>query len=267
MVLRRYGRGRSRAEVEYELNVLERLDRAGWPVPIAETPTLEVDEFVWCAFRYLPGRSPAPRTPEGVRSEQRTRGRLLAQLHEEMSGYVDLGQRQGWIRSEEVLEDRLDSPSLDKLLDAFGKIRPEEARILRWHADRAREIFAEVLAENLPAIVIHGDFAPWNLRYRAGKLSGIFDFDLCHLNHRVADFALSWRGKHDDVVHGYQELHPLTEVEMALLTPVWWAWVLLGVKKDLQLHGPALNMDWNITHILRRTPLMPPELQKTPARY
>ena len=95
-------------------------------------------------------------------------------------------------------------------------------------------IFEELRAHDLPGIVIHGDFAPWNIRYKNGELSGIFDFDLCHLNHRVADFALSWRGKHDDVIRGYQEVHPLSETDLALLTPAWWTWILWGVREDLQ---------------------------------
>lgn len=267
MVLRRYAKGRSKADVDYELKVLDRLQQAGWAVASAETDSLQHGEYVWCAFRYCPGRSRTPRTPEGIRSEQRARGRLLAELHQDTTRFVDLGQRDGWERLEEVLQERTTGPSLEQLLQGFAKTHPEEASIFRWHAKRARNIFQELRAQDLPGIVIHGDFAPWNIRYKNGKLSGIFDFDLCHLNHRVADFALSWRGKHDDVIHGYQEVHPLNETDLALLTPAWWTWVLWGVKEDLQKPSSAVDMSWNVTHILRRSPLMPSDLQETPARY
>jgi Ser/Thr protein kinase RdoA (MazF antagonist) len=141
--------------------------------------------------------------------------------------------------------------------------RRDEARILQWHADRVAELLSELRADTLPAIVIHGDFAPWNLRFHRGKLSGIFDFDLSHLNHRVADFALSWRGMHDEVVHGYMEIDQLSEIELELITPVWWAWLLAGARSQLTREANS-NLDWVMTHITRRSPLMPPKLMAQP---
>ena len=48
-----------------------------------------------------------------------------------------------------------------------------------------------------PFVIAQGDFAPWNLRFQGGRLSGILDFELAHWDHRIADFALAWRGKYD----------------------------------------------------------------------
>ncbi|MBO0836818.1 MAG: phosphotransferase, partial [Actinobacteria bacterium] len=91
----------------------------------------------------------------------------------------------------------------------FERLFPTEARILRWHAERARELYAQIgPAEAAPRLVIHGDFAPWNLLYRDGELSGILDFEASHFDVAVSDFALSWRGKYDGVIAGYQELRP-----------------------------------------------------------
>ena len=88
--------------------------------------------------------------------------------------------------------------------------RSEEVHVLRWHLKRARKRIAELQPETWPGIVIHGDWTPWNLRFVDGRLSGILDFELAHFDHRIGDFALSWRGKYDDVIHGYNEVSPLT---------------------------------------------------------
>jgi Ser/Thr protein kinase RdoA (MazF antagonist) len=67
-----------------------------------------------------------------------------------------------------------------------------------------------------------------------GRLSGILDFELAHWDHRVGDFALSWRGKYDEVIHGYAEVSPLAPEEWALLTPLWWAGLIEGACQDLR---------------------------------
>lgn len=149
---------------------------------------------------------------------------------------------------------RENGPALQEILANLELTRPDEARILRWHSERAQELLQELRAETLPAIIIHGDFAPWNLRFRSQHLTAILDFDMAHLNHRVADFALSWRGQHDDVVHGYMEVDLLSSAELALMTPVWWAWCLESARKQL-LRESDSNLDWVLTHIIRRSPL------------
>ena len=45
-------------------------------------------------------------------------------------------------------------------------------------------------------------------------------------DHRIGDFALAWRGKYDDVIHGYAEVSPLEPEEWELLTPLWWAFLI-----------------------------------------
>ena len=88
-------------------------------------------------------------------------------------------------------------PGLDRILAAHERERTEEVHLLRWHLDRARARIAALQPHLRPGILIHGDFTPWNLRYLDGRLSGILDFELAHHDHRVADFALSWRGRYD----------------------------------------------------------------------
>ncbi|WP_256208660.1 phosphotransferase enzyme family protein [Paenibacillus sp. CF384] len=246
LVLRRWW-STSTDNIDYELRLLTSVAAQGWPVaPAVESP-IEVDGHYWCLFPYLPGEPPSV---DNRMLEQRARGRLLAQFHDDLAKLNGFGQREGWRRCEEILND----PALDIMLSKQEQRQPEEIRILRWHLERARERVAGLNLQARPGIVIHGDFTPWNLRFLDGCLSGILDFDLSHWNHRVADFALSWRGMHDDIVRAYDEVSPLELEEWELLTPAWWAWLIEDACRDIKRGIPV--DEWTIKHILRRSPLM-----------
>jgi Ser/Thr protein kinase RdoA (MazF antagonist) len=223
-VLRRYGPWHSLDDVAYELRVLERVAALGWPVPLALTPPAQVGPHIWGLFRYLPGRPRRPRTDAALRTEQRARGRLLARLHADLAGLTDLGQRPGWRRREAVLDPWPHGPSVEEVIEA--RVAPGDASVMLEYAGRARARFAALGAAQLPAVVVHGDLIGSNTLYARGVLSGVLDFDLTHLDLRVADFVWTWRGIHDDFVRGYEEVTPLTAVERALLAPAFWATVL-----------------------------------------
>lgn len=190
-------------EVGYEIDVLRRLDEIGWRTPIAVADPIESDGRVCCLFRWLPGTAPATRdTPE----EHRWRGRLLAELHADMEQLRDLGQRPGCRTAAEVAED----PRLVTGLRRYASWYPDEARIMRWHLERARDRFAQLDTATSPLLVLHGDFCNRNLLYQNDQLTGVIDFEATHLNHRVSEFAHAWRGKHDDVIHGYTEVRATT---------------------------------------------------------
>lgn len=74
------------------------------------------------------------------------------------------------------------------------------------------------------------------------------------------EFALAWRGRYDDVVHGYPEVCPLTERDRALLTPALWSWVFLGVAGEIRRMTDGRvaphRLEWQTKMLLRRSPLM-----------
>lgn len=234
-------------DIAYELAVITAAADLGWPAPRAIAEPVEYDGFSWCVFAYCGGEPPSTDDPL---AEQRARGRLLAEFHQAMSTVAGLGQREGWRRCEEILHD----PAIDRLLAGAESDRPEEIRALRWHLERARDRITSIGVESMPSLIIHGDFAPWNLRFRDAKLSGLLDFEFSHLDHRVADFALSWRGKHDAIVHAYNEVWPLTEEERELLTPMWWAWLIEGASQAIA-RGQR-DDGWTMSHLMRRSSLM-----------
>jgi len=253
LVLRRWWRPADSvdcASIHYEVRLVARLAALGWPVaPVVEGP-VELAGHVWSLAPFLPGDPPATHGPA---SEQRARGRLLAEFHTDLSQIREIGQRPGWRRGEAILAD----PTLDDMLTRHEAACPEEARILRWHLERARQRIAGLQLPSRPGIVIHGDFTPWNLRFIGGLLSGILDFELSRWGHRVGDFALSWRGKYDAVIHGYAEVSPLAPEEWELITPLWWAELIEGACQDIQ--NGVRDDGWTIRKLLQRSALMGPD--------
>ena len=237
----------SPAEVIYELHLLEAVSNLGWPVAPALVEPVEFDGYTWCLFPVLAG---SPRGQVESVSDQRARGRLLAEFHQSLASLLDFGQREGWRRGEEILADQ----AHDKLLSAHERDLPEEVRILRWHLERSRMRIAPLDPKAFAGMIIHGDFTPWNLHFVNGQLTGILDFEMSHWNHRMAEFALAWRGQHDEVIYGYAEVTPLSTEEWELLTPLWWAWLIEGVCKGLA--RGRCGDDWAMSHLLRRSPLM-----------
>lgn len=244
---------RSERGLSYELTVLQELHRRGWPVPLPLTEPIHEGGSVWVVYSFLPGAAPMSDNAEA----QRERGRLLARLHGDLTEMVSLGQRDGWQMSPEVIAD----PALSRLLPQFETLHPEEGHLLRWHAEEAQRLLADLPVAEADLTVVHGDLAPWNLLFDAnGALSGIVDFDVVHLDLTVADFACSWRGKYDEVVHGYNEVRPLSDLDRELLPAVFWAWLFIGVTDDLTaiLAGTATvgRIAWMMSKLPLRSPVM-----------
>ncbi len=245
LVLRRWAQPLE--DIHYEMRILDRLAAMKWPVAPALAEPIELDGYFWSLAAFLPG---SPRNEKADRDAQRQRGRLLAKLHADLMQLDGIGQRGRWRRCEEVLSDS----TLDSVLQQYEGGRPEAARILRWHLEKARNRMVGIPLKNRPGMVIHGDFAPWNIHYLKGRLSGVLDFELAHWDHRIGDFALSWRGIYDDVIHGYNEVSPLDSDEWELLTPMWWAFLIEGACHDIRKGN--LDPEWTIKQLLRRSPLM-----------
>jgi aminoglycoside phosphotransferase (APT) family kinase protein len=254
-VLRGYAR-ESIESVEYELEVLRRLGQQGWPVP---EPVQEATEFLgrlWCLFTLLPGES----QPEQSADERRARGRLLARLHEATASLVSMGQRTGFRKANELVSD----PRLLEAIRNYERVRPYAGHVMRWHLDKASEMFNGLVLDDAETIVLHGDFAPWNMLFAGGRVSGIIDFEATHLNHRVSDFALSWRGYQDEVVEGYDQVHPLNALDWQLLIPCYWSWLFLGVQEEISsmIRGEVAYHDfgWQVKHLIGRSKIDPVEV-------
>lgn len=234
--------------IDYELEVLSRLDELGWPVPTAVEEPIQADGRTWGLFKFLPGTCRTSNDPE----DRRARGHLLGELHQATASLRGMGQRRGFGLSDEVIRD----PKLIDSIRKYEQHRPSEGHIMRWHIEQATGVFDRLDLNDAVTTVLHGDFAPWNLLYEGENLTGVIDFEATHLNYRVADFANSWRGYQDEVIEGYDEVSKLSDLEWELLVPAYWAWLFLGVKQTIDTtfgkKGTLPNLEWHIRHLLRR---------------
>lgn len=230
-------------EVRYELDVLKRVAALDWPVPVAIREPLWHAGAWWSLHAWLPGEAPS-------RTAARARGQLLAAFHRDVRSLAGLAARPGWRPAASVLSD----PDTDRLLDAAEGTRPAAVRALRWHLHRARERVSGIDLGGRPLQLIHGDFTPWNLRERPGYPTGVLDFEFARLDDPLAEFALAWRGTHDDVLRGYQDHLSLNEEDWALLTPLWWSHLLEGACQNLR--RGTWDDGWTERMLVRRSPLM-----------
>jgi aminoglycoside phosphotransferase (APT) family kinase protein len=247
-VLRRYAREQIES-VEYELEVLRRLGQQGWPVPEPVQEPAELLGRLWCLFTLLPGES----RPEHTVDERRARGRLLARLHEATASLVDMGQRRGFRKADELVCD----PELLEAIRKYERVRPAAGHVMRWHLGKACEMFDGLVLDGVETIVLHGDFAPWNMLFVGERVSGIIDFEVTHLNYRASDFALSWRGYQDDVVEGYEQVRALNALDWQLLIPCYWSWLFSGVQEEIfsmiRGNAPYHDFDWQVRHLIGRS--------------
>jgi Ser/Thr protein kinase RdoA (MazF antagonist) len=112
---------------------------------------------------------------------------------------------------------------------------------------------------NTPRIVAHSDFAPWNLRFHKGRLTGLLDFELAHVDVRAADLAFARRGHHDAVVEGYLERASLPQAELAVLDALWLGGLFAGVWKvlgDRIAEGAVTThgFDWHLEQLAKTRP-------------
>jgi aminoglycoside phosphotransferase (APT) family kinase protein len=251
LVLRRY-KEKHLPDLDYEFAVMRHLCELGWPVPELVAAPLEHGGRTWCLFTLLPG----DKTSATGSGEERRRGRLLAELHQTLKGLTDPGQRRHFLLPNALACD----PSLFEAIKRVETVQPEEGYVLRWHLERAAERLATLDIEGAEKLVLHGDFVARNLLFAdGGELSGILDFEITHLNVRVADFAMSWRGCYDEVIHGYEEVHPLDELDRHLLVPTFWSWLFMGIKDLLESMSDEqlqqVDFSWHIKQLSRRSAL------------
>ena len=260
MVLRRFRPIRSVEYATYEARLLDQLAALGYPVPTVVEEPASVASSVWFLMTRVPG---TPGTNDD--DDARERGRHLALLHAGLRQLSELGQREARQLSFEPVE----SATFDAALRAYAHWFPEDARIIQWHLDLCRSQLDGVDLSALPSSVIHGDFTPWNLLFTDGELTGIVDFDLAHYDLRIADFALSWRGKYDDVVFGFDQVSPLSDVEWQLLSPIRWAWLLAFVEDGIDEMRAGVSeprrFDWEVAQLLRRSPVIEQRVEAYPS--
>jgi len=224
VVLRRYHDGATPEDLSYEHAVLRHLAGAGWVVPVPLSELVPRDGLWYALTRFVPGAAVARETG----SQQARRGRDLARLDLALRHLgATIGQRPGWRAQHQDgrVHDRIDwRGGADALL-------AQSPRLGAWAyaaAERTRGVLAAVGAAELPVTVVHGDFAEWNVHYSRGRLAGVVDFGLTHLDSRPYELAIARTYRAPQAAGAYRaELAargwPLSELEETAIEPVYQA--------------------------------------------
>lgn len=191
LVLRRYHRRATAADLAYEHAVLRYLADAGWAVPVPVSGLVQDAGLWYCLTRRVAGQAVAR---ENLRQRTR-RGRDLARLHVALRGLGGrIGQRPGCRAQHDgvTVHTGIDWQACVRGLTA---VSPWLGSWASAAAEDTRAALAAIAASELPLTVVHGDFAEWNVHYRRGRLAGVIDFGLTHLDSRPYELAIvrTWR--------------------------------------------------------------------------
>jgi Ser/Thr protein kinase RdoA (MazF antagonist) len=252
-VLRMYGRRQTGLSIKYELDILWRLHEQGWPVAAAIDGVAQHDGSAFVLFPLLPGR---PHLRENER-QRRQRGRILAELHRELSALADLDQRIGWRQADEVVAESECRRGRWRTF-AIGMTRPDMVDTIARHFESVHSRLYAAGASHFPVIVVHGDLIAQNLLFQRGRLSGILDFDSAHLDLRAADVACTRRSRDDEVARGYLDVSPLSDAEIGCLDDLWRASVLRYALQLLDretITGEAVSeLEWCVAQLEKTRP-------------
>jgi aminoglycoside phosphotransferase (APT) family kinase protein len=116
----------------------------------------------------------------------------------------------------------------DALVPALAAVSPRLATWAQVAATAARRALDDVGAAGLPVTVVHGDFAEWNVHYTGGRLTGVIDFELAHLDSRPFELAMArtYRAPHAAAAYRAELTRlgwPLSPLEAAAIGPVYQA--------------------------------------------
>jgi Ser/Thr protein kinase RdoA (MazF antagonist) len=255
-VLRRFGTWlEPEAEPAWELELVTRLAALGLPVPAPIAPPRRIDGAVYILMPYLFGRALGASSVNDT--AYRKLGRRLADYHAAVADLPIPSQRPGWTSNVDgALPIAGGSERRAELLQALAKVDAGMAHAFDAAANALEARTLPAVFASAPRIVVHGDFAPWNLRLQRGRLTGLIDFELAHVDVCAADLASARRGYHDAVVEGYLERATLSAAELAALDGLWLGSVLAGVWRvlenrlaegDVTTHG----LDWNFDQLAK----------------
>lgn len=263
--LRRFGVwGRTTpGDVAWELAAVEAFAAAGAPVPRPIGPPREIDGQIWLLMPWLPGRVMRGQGHPPTAAEYRRLGVLLAEFHAATSRLDVPPQRPGFGLSAEGASPKPGGASRrGALLAALGTVEPTMADRFGVAAETLAARRLPRLLADCPPRIVHGDFSTWNLRVAGGRLVGVLDFELAHVDIRAADLAYARRGYHDAVVNGYLSHTSLSAAEINALDGLWLGGILNGLWRVLEnriAEGSdlAYGLSWYLEQLDKTRPYRP----------
>ncbi|MCB0167215.1 MAG: phosphotransferase [Anaerolineae bacterium] len=242
----------SETAVAYEFEILSFLLNRNFPAPRMRLSKMgqawaNVGETRYSVYEFIEGYAPANFVwwPGTKRKVFVRCGRVLGEYHRAITGLEPAvfkwnGYRPGdyrrwqpgdWFR-QAVAEIRswLQKSAADQPIDDFARTHLD---------DISRLLDLEETVESrtdLSKLVIHGDYAPWNVLFRSDHTPLIIDFNESRLDLKIYDLMLAtfwfaWRNDHLDADRalalqaGYSQTNQLNASDLDLAGPVF-RWVM-----------------------------------------
>jgi Ser/Thr protein kinase RdoA (MazF antagonist) len=242
----------SEVDVAYEHGVLSYLQQKGFPAPRMLTHQAgrawtEIDGALYSVYEFVDGYCPSDFlwSPAVQRRIAARCGQMLAEYHRVVVDLVPSGFKWSGYRPTDGERWR----DGDWFRQALAEIRPLLQKPTAtspmdewaWYRIDAihRMLGLEALVERHPdlsKLVVHGDYAPWNILFRPGKASLVLDFNESRLDLKIYDLMLAtfwfaWRGDHLDSRRaqafqvGYCQGGRLSTCDVDLAGPVF-QWIM-----------------------------------------
>jgi aminoglycoside phosphotransferase (APT) family kinase protein len=183
---------------EHEFSTLRAVEGQGLPTPRVhwletEPSTLGRPFFV---MDRLPGRPPAPKTPEDAAAVARDLGRRVAQLH--AAAITSPGEEDVRVTTQREI-DRW----RDRYVSRRVTVVPMIGALLAW-------LEANLPSADVKPLLLWGDAGPHNVLVEGTQITAMLDWELSHTGHPIEDLgAAVWaclgRYPQDEVIAGYEE--------------------------------------------------------------
>jgi homoserine kinase type II len=218
--LRKYKRGIREEEIQFEHSLIDHLVAEKSP-PVArlhrtragktylqrfEGPGDQEGSF-YAIFDFLPGEDRytwvGPNCPDVELGESAA---VLAQFHDAASRLKPEGRRvePKILELLPVIAQNAASCLQKSKNTLFDACLIENLPQLRQNLAETMARLARAEAQSLPEVIVHCDFHPGNLKFEAGHVVGLFDFDWSKVDKRCFDvglalwyFCASWEGERD----------------------------------------------------------------------
>jgi Ser/Thr protein kinase RdoA (MazF antagonist) len=265
-VLRRYRTSLSLSTIALEHSVLRRLAACGFPAPrmvesLCGETLVEGPDGRYVLFDFLEGGYHYHNYllfPGQARRFAAISADLLGRLHAELEGFEPQGFNPDGFLSAAAGRER-DAAWLLATLDASERNGRRNGRQGSGNGvtppagrEAVRRQFLELECEledaALPRVVIHADYGPYNILFRAADPPVVLDFEMARIDWRITDLVLSWLrfcrdrfgfklGRMEDFVRAYSTRVDLTHEELVHLPAVWRYLALRAVILAWRSHG------------------------------
>jgi Ser/Thr protein kinase RdoA (MazF antagonist) len=183
------------ASIDFELELVEYLEAAGFPTPpLIRTRSggLRVEAFSrhWELYKYIPGERFDVTNPAQISGA----AELLAGFHMAASGYkgdegVAMGRGVNFnkaLQFIDIFEEEL--MAMKSTFAAPGKLLAPH--LIGFFRRQSRQVLKGIMPlSSLPLEIVHGDFQPSNVLFHGDRAVSLVDFGDAGLSHRAYDVA------------------------------------------------------------------------------